>query len=435
MNTTIERSKGKVRFAFKDSNKSLEQNKRKQSLIYLHFTFGKNKFKYSTGYKSCFDDWDFKKQRIKIKNSIINKDEVNNHLNDLEQYVYSNYHDLCKKHETVPKHLLKYALDVKTFKIKPHNTKDKSSMAFFDVIDEFLEVKEGEVSKITLRSYKQTKKRLEAYQKHYNETLMFEFIDMSFYNKFNRFMEANNYSLNTIGKHIKTTKTFLNYALIEGYSNNQRFKSDDFRIKKEITTEIYLTDEEIQKMHNIDLSKYPGLEHARDVFLVGCYTGQRISDYNGLKEEDIVVIDGYKCFKIRQKKNRKYSRTVHCPITKEIQEIMSNRYNGNPPKKIIEQDLNENIKQVGQMLEWDNLIKCEFTKGGVFQTEMIPKYNLIKSHTARRSFCTNKYKAGMSIFDIMLFSGHTTEKEFYKYIRIKNQERASHIIKNGFFNV
>ena len=80
-------------------------------------------------------------------------------------------------------------------------------------------------------------------------------------------------------------------------------------------------------------------------------------------------------------------------------------------------------------------IKCEYTKGGEHKTEMIPKCQLIKSHTARRSFCTNKYKAGMSIYDIMLFSGHSTEKEFYKYIRIKDEERAAHIVKSGFFNV
>ena len=87
------------------------------------------------------------------------------------------------------------------------------------------------------------------------------------------------------------------------------------------------------------------------------------------------------------------------------------------------------------MLKWNELVKCEFTKGGKTITKMIPKYDLIKSHTARRSFCTNKYKAGMSVYDIMLFSGHTTEKEFYKYIRIKDEERASHIVKTGFFNV
>ena len=87
------------------------------------------------------------------------------------------------------------------------------------------------------------------------------------------------------------------------------------------------------------------------------------------------------------------------------------------------------------MLKWNELVKCTYTKGGQEETKMIPKYDLIKSHTARRSFCTNKYKAGMNIFDIMLFSGHSTEKEFYKYIRIKDQERASHIVKSGFFNV
>lgn len=435
MNTTFTRTKGKVRFAFKESNKKLSENKKQLSLIYLNFTYGNQRFKYSTGYKSCFDDWDFNKQRVKIKNSITNKDEINTHLNDLESFLYDKYSELSKEHSEVPKHLLKYALDVKTNKVKEHKIKNKTGLSFFQVIDEFINSKEGEISNITIRSYKQTKKRLEEYQKYYKETLMFEFIDMDFYNKFNRFMETRNYSLNTIGKHIKTLKTFLNYALIEGYTKNQRFKSDDFKVKKEITTEIYLTDDEIKQMHNKDLSKYPELEHARDVFLIGCYTGQRISDYNGLKSEDIVSINGYDCFKIRQKKNRKHSRTVHCPITKEIKEIMDKRHNGKPPKKIAEQDLNDYIKQVGQMLEWNVLVKCEFTKGGVFQSEMIPKYNLIASHTARRSFCSNKYKAGMNVFDIMLFSGHTTEKEFYKYIRIKNEERASHIIKSGFFNV
>ena len=87
------------------------------------------------------------------------------------------------------------------------------------------------------------------------------------------------------------------------------------------------------------------------------------------------------------------------------------------------------------MVDVDQLIKCEFTKGGKIESEMTPKYKLIKTHTARRSFCTNKYKAGMGVFDIMLFSGHSTEKEFYKYIRIKDEERASHLAKSSFFNL
>jgi integrase len=432
--TAISRSKGTARFAFRESNAKLVKTKKLQSLIILNFAYGKTRFRYSTGYKSCYDDWDFNKQRIKNKVGISNKDEVNDHLSGLEKFINKKYSELTKEQGEVSTDVLKYHLDVYTKKIQPNEEFNKN-LTFFEVIQQFIDLKDGQISNITLRSYKQTQKRLQEYEKHYNTRLIFQAIDMNFYNKFNKFMEANNYSLNTIGKHIKTLKTFLNYAVSEGYSTNHKFKGNDFKVKKEITTEIYLTDYDIKEMFDKDLSKFPELEHARDVFLMGCYTGQRISDYNGLKEEDIVVINGVQFFEIKQKKNRKYGRVVHCPITKEMKTIMKDRYNGKPPKKIHEQDLNENIKQVGQMLKWNDLIKCEYTKGGELHSEMIPKYDLIKSHTARRSFCTNKYKAGMSVFDIMLFSGHTTEKEFYKYIRIKNQERASHIVKSGFFNI
>lgn len=432
--TAIQRSKGTTRFAFRESNVEMEKFKKLQSLIILNFAYGKNRFRYSTGYKSCFDDWDFKKQRVKNKASILNKDEVNDHLSGLERFINKKYSQLTKEHGEVSKDVLKYHLDVYTKKIQPNNGVNKN-LTFFEVIQQFIDLKDGQITDVTLRSYKQTQKRLQEYEKFYKTRLIFDAIDMNFYKKFIKFMEVNSYSLNTIGKHVKTLKTFLNYAVLEGYSTNQKFRNNDFKVKKEITTEIYLTDEEIKQMFEKDLSKYPELEHARDVFLIGCYTGQRISDYNGLKEQDIVEINGVKFFQIKQEKNRKYGKVVNCPITMEIKSIMTKRHNGKPPKKIHEQDLNKNIKQVGQMLGWNELIKCEYTKGGLLKIEMLPKYQLIKSHTARRSFCTNKYKVGMSVFDIMMFSGHTTEKEFYKYIRIKGEERVSHIVKSGFFNI
>jgi integrase len=434
MNKGVERTKGTIRFAFKSSNAKLEEKKSLQSIIFLFFSYGKNRFKYSTGYKASFNDWDFKKQRIKNKVGIEDKDKINEVLSDLESYLNKEYSNLINDSKNVSNELLKYKLDVFLGKIIPNQEID-TNLSFFDVIDKYIDEKEGNISIITIRSYKQTKKRLEAYEKHYNRKLMFDYINISFYKDFNSFMESENYALNTIGKHIKNFKTFLNYALAEGYTNNQKFKSKDFKVLTEITTEIYLTDSEIKLMFEKDLSKFPEVELARDIFLMGCYTGQRISDYNGLSENDIVEIDGFKYFKIKQKKNKKFHKEVLCPITKEMKKIMSKRHNNKPPRKIAESYLNDYIKQVGQMLKWNELVKCTYTKGGKEETKMIPKYDLIKSHTARRSFCTNKYKAGMNIFDIMLFSGHSTEKEFYKYIRIKDQERASHIVKSGFFNV
>ena len=431
MDISIERSKGTVRFSFKESLNVLRNKKKQQSLLYLYFSYGNQRFKYSTGYKSCYDDWDYRRQRIKNKTAILNRDEINAHLNDLETFLNKEYASLSKEHKTVSKSLLKHKLDVFTKRVSAVDDLI-TDLSFFEIIDKYISEKENQISIITIRSYKQTKKRLEEFEKNTSTEFSFDSINMSFYNDFNSFMEKNEYALNTIGKHIKNFKTFLNYALTEGYTNNQRFRSKDFKVKKEITTEIFLTDDEVRQMYLKDLSKYPELEYARDVFLIGCYTGQRISDYNNLKEEDIIMVDGVEYFKIIQKKNRKLGKEVMCPITKEI---MHKRYNSNPPPRIAESILNKNIKQVGQMLKFNDMIKCEFTKGGELKTELMPKYSLIKSHTARRSFCTNMYLRGMSVYDIMLFSGHTTEKEFYKYIRVENQARASHIVKGGLFNI
>jgi len=67
-------------------------------------------------------------------------------------------------------------------------------------------------------------------------------------------------------------------------------------------------------------------------------------------------------------------------------------------------------------------------------TVLKPKYELIKNHTARRSFCTNAYIAGMPTLDIMAISGHSSEKSFLNYIKITADERALKIAENSFFN-
>ncbi len=434
MSSNIERSKGTVRFAFKESESVLSQNKSKPYLLYLWFTYGGQRFKYSTGYKITYGDWDARKQRVRNKVGVNNKDEINSYLSRIEEYIKNDYSQISTEYSNISPRVLKDRLDLFTKKVAPSDVSNQE-LSFFEVIDKYLLERSNIIKPVTKRSYVQTKKKLMEYEKYCGKTLSFESIDMIFYNQFNEFMEEKGYALNTIGKHTKNMITFFNYAVIEGYTTNQKFKRSDFKVKKEITTEIYLNEDEIRAFYDIDLTRFPELSHARDVFLMGCYTGQRISDYNNLNTRDIVSNNGVQFFRIRQQKNHKHGRVVNCPITKDMRYIMDTRHRGNPPIAMNEQLINDYIKQIGQMLGFDEMIKCEITKGGEHLIQMIPKYKLIKAHTARRSFCTNKYLAGMSIYDIMLFSGHSTEKEFYKYIRIKDDERANHLVNSGFFNI
>ena len=429
---TIENSNGIVRFAFKEAIKNLETDKKKESLIFLHFSYGGNRFKYSTGYKSCFIDWDFDKQRIKqTKSNIINAVEVNEFLSTIENVIKKEHSRLIAEQTIITNELLKLFLDNYLNKnVIIDNTKPKS---FFEFCDAFLELKSKEISIITKRSYKQTLLKVKNYGIENNEKITFNSFDKTFVLNFIEYLQENDFSQNTISKHLKNLKTFLIEANLKRLINNTYFNIKDFNSPPEETTAIYLTEIELQKMFELDLSDKKHYELARDIFLIGCYTGQRISDYNGLTKASIKNINGRDFFSIKQKKT---GNRVNCPITIEIRQIMDLRHNGEPPKKILEKDLNKYIKKIGEILKFDEKIECIYKKGGKEHKEYVPKFKLIHSHTARRNFCTNKYKLKMPVFDIMHFSGHKTEREFYKYIRIAGEERASHIVDSGlFFNL
>ncbi len=207
------------------------------------------------------------------------------------------------------------------------------------------------------------------------------------------------------------------------------FKNRNFRVLKESTTSISLCVEEIELLAKADFSNKPKVGLARDIFLIGCYTGQRVSDYNGLTKDSIIEIDGHKFINIRQKKT---NTIVQIPITEDIKKIMI-KYDDNFPPKISEPVLRKNIKEACRIIGLREKITIISTIGGKEIKEDVPKYKLVKTHTARRSFCTNHYKAKKSIQDIMFFSGHKTEKNFYNYIKIEKEQKALNLLKSGFF--
>ncbi|NHM01681.1 tyrosine-type recombinase/integrase [Flavobacterium difficile] len=430
MKTTIERAKGTIRFAPKEPLVELEKDKKKESLLMLHFTYGSMRFKYSTGFKICFENWDSEKQRIRNKAGILDRDYINNFLSDIENEVNKECSRLISEQIPVTKEALKDRLDVFTNKTSVSNVEVRE-ISFFEYAEIFLNEKEPIISIITLRSYKQTLSKLRSFESEKNIDLNFDSFDQAFFNSFKHYLEVQDYKKNTIRKHVKNLRVILNSATNDGINSNLKFKNRDFSISSEITTEIYLNKQEIEKIKNLDLSKYQDLDRARDIFLIGLSTGQRISDYNGLTKENLVNINKHEYFRIKQKKTGK---VVNCYIEPHIREMMNSKYGGEPPKKMTEQYINNYLKQIGQMAEINEPVICISTKGGKEFKETQPKYELIKTHTARRSFCTNKFKEGKRVEDIMVFSGHSTTKEFYKYIRITEEERVSNIVNEGFYN-
>ncbi|GAB4160048.1 MAG: site-specific integrase [Winogradskyella sp.] len=430
MNT--KRTRGTITFILRKSTKA-------EKPISLSYSYGRGKrFVYAIGHSVNPKYWDKEKFRVRNVVAVRDSKSINKVIRDFESVLSDFVVDCDTKQVSLSNDLLKNHLN--TYTNKYDIDEEMEDITLFSFINSYIKRKEKELPKPkngrknqTVKSYEQTLRHLKEFSEDVGYDLDFETVDEEFYAEFVDYMsnktygKGNYYHLNTIGKHVKNFKIFMNDALHMELHTNIKFKR--FKVLTEITTAIYLNLDEQKMMLETELKK-PHLVHARDVFLIGCEIGQRISDYHNLRSQTIVRVNDEKFIQIRQEKT---SKDVLCNITPVVQKIMDDRYEGQMPPKITEQKLNDYIKIVGEKAGLDEEVKVESTVGGKLTVNYVPKYNLIMGHSARRSFCTNKYKAGMPVNDIMQLSGHTTEREFMKYIRNPKEERISQITSTEAF--
>jgi Phage integrase family. len=278
------------------------------------------------------------------------------------------------------------------------------------------------VSASSAKPYKTTYNLLVEFARGWTRKLDFETIDLEFHEDFTTWLQQapRLQSSNTIGGHIQRIKAVLAEATERKINTNTSFKSKYFIKQTEEADTIYLSQDEIKAIHELDLTGKPRLESVRDLFLIACYTGLRFSDFSVLRPEHIS--DGF--IKITQQKTDK---PVIIPVHRVVSEILT-KYNEQVPPAPTNQELNRCIKDVCKDVELlKRPVHKSITKGGVKVSTASHKWELVSTHTARRSFATNEYLAGTPTITIMAITGHKTEKSFLKYIRVTPDEHAQKI--------
>jgi len=423
------RTSGTVNFRLKESTKE-------EKPIFLDFSYGrKNRFKYAVGYSVIAKYW----TGSEVKNvvAVRNSNQINDLLRDLKSEILNFVSDCDAKQIILSNDILRAHLNKFTHKNQPVVVEEKT-INLLNYIDTYIQGKEKKhrdgARSQTLKSYRQTLKQLKEFEFDSGYKVDYDFINKDFLTAFTNYMQNkkyrgnSNYSMNTIAKHVKNFRVFMNASFEDDMHNNLKFKK--FSIETEVTKAIYLTLEEQEKMLKLDLSETPHYELARDIFIIGCEIGQRISDYKDLSKHEIVVHNDEEFIKIIQQKTRK---TVFCKITPAIRYIMNIRYKGSFPPKIAEQKLNDYIKKVGQKAGINEIIKHTITRGNKIIESKIPKFELIMGHSARRSYATLKYKAKMPVHDIMLLTGHSDLKSFKLYIRNSDEDQVAQITSSDEF--
>jgi integrase len=192
-------------------------------------------------------------------------------------------------------------------------------------------------------------------------------------------------------------------------------------VPKEDTTAVYLSDAELDELFLLDLSNRPALERARDLLVFHARTGLRHSDWKSFSEinfnDDRILI-----------RTKKTSQIVTIPLHHTGRMIRA-RYEGVYPNALppalTNQKMNEYLKELAALapsLQMPVIIYK--TVAGVPTSITKKKYQCITTHTARRSFATNLYRAGCPVRSIMEITGHKSESSFRSYIRLNGEEHA-----------
>jgi hypothetical protein len=297
----------------------------------------------------------------------------------------------------------------------------------------------------TVRRYVTTKNILKQYEETFNTRLTFDIIDLDFYLSLQSYMYSKIKSLNYFGDTIKNIKVFMSEAAERGLHSNMIFRNKKFKVVSETPDSIYLSITELETIAGVQINEETVLKQygdkitnvkgnvaraiealsiCRDLFLIGAFTALRYSDFSrllgvGSEAEHIT------------RRNEKTGILTVIPIHPIVREILV-RNNGVPPA-VSNQKMNKHLKTLGEMAGINQPTESSITAGGRRVRTVNLKYELITTHTARRSACTNMHLQGIPTQSIMAISGHETEESFNKYIRSKQIDTANALKAHPFF--
>ena len=208
------------------------------------------------------------------------------------------------------------------------------------------------------------------------------------------------------------------------WSKNKGFKvKDDYqrvKIKTHSTDDIALTQEEVSLLEEASLEG--AKDRSRDLFLIGIYSGQRFSDYSKIEKANLR--DGMLI--IRAKKTRHISKV---PLSEKLENILK-KYNWKLPV-ISSQKFNPHIQKICKRLGMtQEVIKISY-QGNKVKKETKQKWQMVGSHTARRTFITIASEKNIPDHIIMTIAGIKDSNTLNKYKKV-NEESILDLTKSLF---
>jgi integrase len=407
------------------------QDQSEAAINFLSYV-NKKRFKYALGISVPVHGWDKKKQRAKNGSSHM-QPEIEAAVNRIIEV----NNQMEKEGVLVTPQSLRSRLEMKEAEVQEvvlDNLVEDNAMGFSQWVEQYIndcasgDERQPNGKKITLRTiqkYRTVQSQLQDFAvKVWGKKIRWKDIDSSFLGKYKSYRANQGLAINTIGKDQAVLKFWIKTAYNREVHDNKKWREKVWQKQEMKIKKPALTEAELKTLREAQMSR-DSLNVCRDLFLVSCWTGARVSDLKRMPEiiKDAWNQNGESCPSALCFVQSKTGNSVMVPVLPELRTIIE-KWKGDLPALPAEQKMNKRIKEVGQEAGLDRIVELVSTKAneqGVIHK--FPFHQMLTNHTGRRTFATLLYKKGiMSNGQLMSLTGHSSETAFLRYLDITTEE-------------
>ena len=251
-------------------NRKKRLNKRGMALVQVEAYLNRKKMYFSTKIYLKPEQWDAKRKMVK---NHPNANVLNRMLYENIAAIEQTELGLWQQGKSISLDLLKNSID------KPLSN-GRSFLTFFKE-----EIANSSLKESTRQNHLSTLELLQEFKKE----VLFTDLTFEFVSSFDNYLQSKGYHLNTIAKHMKHLKRYINVAINKEYMDIQKYAFRKYKIKSIEGSHTHLAPEELHKFENLQLiGRYTRLQKTKDAFLFCCYAGLRYSDFTNLTSANIV---------------------------------------------------------------------------------------------------------------------------------------------------
>lgn len=414
----------------------------KPTNVYLVCRVQGKQIKLTTGVKVYPEHWNPKKQEAYVSVRLSELDNRNNEIanfkiKELKECVSTYKKYLCDNPDRITDRL--NILREHIYKDNPNMNKIGKTKQLNATLVMRQLIEEQNIKESTKKGNIQVIGYLEAFLKTSGIDNIWDNINFDTLELFKQYYISKKTNVSTINAYIKR---ILSVCRIANKSSKIQFSfetnnlhlldivKDNTNKTKRKNKQVALTEEQVMQLYNYIPKgrKAVELEEIRDIFVLQCLVGQRISDMSKLFNGSYDYDNNTNTISIIQQKTNEIAIIPLLPLAKNILDKYRDR------KMVVNIDaikdfrINKDIKHIAESVGFTELINYQEQKGNDIANIIKPLHKMVHSHTARHTFITIMCRMGIPKDAVIIATGHedtTMIDEVYEHLN--EQDKANKV--------